>query len=102
MPAILSTTILPAPIKGPAIVSRLLFGACERIASHLGRRTAIACLHDLDDRALRDIGIGRYQIEGAVHGLITFSGQADEETPAAAANARERQRAPIMEAAPWS
>jgi 2,4-dienoyl-CoA reductase-like NADH-dependent reductase (Old Yellow Enzyme family) len=59
---------------------------------------------ELDDRALRDIGIGRYQIEAAVYGLITFSGHADEGmvTPAAAANQRERQQAPTMEAAPWS
>jgi len=102
MPAIFSTIILPAGIKGPGIVSRLLVGACERIAGYFGRRTAIACLHELDDRALRDIGIGRYQIEAAVYGLITFSGHADEGMVTPAANQRERQHAPTMEAAPWS
>jgi len=104
MPAIVSTIILPAAIKGSGIVSRLLAVACEGLAGYLGRRTAIACLHDLDDRALRDISIGRFQIEAAVYGLITASGQADEEmvTTPATANQRERQRAPIMEAAPWS
>jgi uncharacterized protein YjiS (DUF1127 family) len=104
MPAILSTIILPAVTKGPGIFSRLLVGACERIAGYLGRRTAIACLHDLDDRALRDIGLARFQIEVAVHGLIALSGQADEEmaTFAAAMEPRGRQRAPTLEVAPWS
>ncbi|WP_156438785.1 DUF1127 domain-containing protein [Bradyrhizobium valentinum] len=38
---------------------------CEGSAGYLGRRIAIACLHDLDDRALRDIGLARSQIEPA-------------------------------------
>ncbi|WP_284275296.1 DUF1127 domain-containing protein [Bradyrhizobium iriomotense] len=104
MPAIVSTIILPAAIKGSGIASRLLAGACERLAGYLGRRTAIACLHDLDDRALRDIGIRRFQIEAAVNGLITFSVQADEElvTPAAVAISRQPRRGPTLESAPWS
>ena len=104
MPAIFSTIILPAGIKGPGIVSRLLVGACERIAGYFGRRTAIACLHELDDRALRDIGLGRFQIEAAVYGRITLSGQADKGTMtlAAAMDPRGHQRAPTVEVAPWS
>jgi uncharacterized protein YjiS (DUF1127 family) len=104
MPAILSTIVLPAVTKGPGVFSRLLSAACEGIAGYLGRRTAIACLHGLDDRALQDIGLARFQIEAAVNGLIPLSGQADEGmmTFAAAANPRGRQRAPTMEAAPWS
>ncbi|MBR1133036.1 DUF1127 domain-containing protein [Bradyrhizobium iriomotense] len=104
MPAIVSTIILPAAIKGAGIAFRLLAGACARFADYLGRRTAIACLHDLDDRALRDIGIRRFQIEAAVDGLITFSAQADEEmlTAAAVTISRERRRAPTLEPAPWS
>jgi len=104
MPAILSTFVLPAVTKGPGALSRLLSAACEGIAGYLCRRTAIACLHDLDDRALQDIGLARFQIEAAVSGLIPLSGQADGEmmTLAAAANPRGRQRAPTMEAAPWS
>ncbi|MHC2626126.1 uncharacterized protein YjiS (DUF1127 family) [Bradyrhizobium huanghuaihaiense] len=104
MPAIVSTIILSAAIKGSGIASRLLAGACERFSGYLGRRTAIACLHDLDDRALRDIGIRRFQIEAAVDGLITVSAQADEEvvTPAAVTISRERRRAPTLESAPWS
>jgi uncharacterized protein YjiS (DUF1127 family) len=104
MPAILSTIILPAVTKGPGIASRLLVGACERIAGYFSRRTAIACLHGLDDRALRDIGLARFQIEAAVYGLILFPGRADEAMSsfAPATNSRKRRRAPTMEAAPWS
>ena len=105
MPAIVSTIILPAAIKGSGIVSRLLAGACEGLAGYLGRRTAIACLHDLDDRALRDIGIGRFQIEAAVYGLITIPGQADDGMVTFAAVAMDshgRQGAPTVEVTPWS
>ena len=104
MPAILSTIILPAVTNGPGVFSRLLSAACGGIAGYLGRRTAIACLHDLDDRALRDIGLVRSQIEPAVYGLITLSRQADEVmmTFAAAMDPRGRQRAPTVEVASWS
>lgn len=104
MPAILSTIILPAVTKGPSAFFRLLGAACEGIAGYLSRRTAIACLHGLDDHALRDIGLDRFQIEAAVFGLFTFSGQADEGmmTFAAAMDPRGRQRAPTVEVAPWS
>lgn len=106
MRAVLSTIVLPAVTKGPGIFSRLLGAACEGIAGYLGRRTGIACLHDLDDRALRDIGLARSQVEAAVYGLITLSGQADAGmttlTFAAALDQRGRPRAPMVEAAPWS
>jgi uncharacterized protein YjiS (DUF1127 family) len=104
MPAILSTIVLPAVTKGPSAFFRLLSAACQGIAGYLGRRTAIACLHGLDDRALQDIGLARFQIEEAVYGLIPLSGQAGQGmmTFAAAMDLRGRQRAPTMEAAPWS
>ena len=102
MPAILSAIVLPAVTKGPSVFSRLLGPACEWLAGYLGRRTAIACLHDLDDRALRDIGLARFQIEAAVFGQVTLSGKADECTFAAAADSRGRQRKATAEAAPWS
>lgn len=66
MGAILSTIVLPAVTKGPGVFSLLLSAAWEGIAGYLDRRTAIACLYDLDDRALRDIGLGRFLIEAAV------------------------------------
>ena len=104
MPAIFSAIVLPAVTKGPGVFSRLLSAVCEGITGYLGRRTAVACLHNLDDRALRDIGLARFQIEAAVYGLFTFSGQADEGTMtfAAAMDPRGRQRAPTMEVVPWS
>lgn len=104
MGAIFSTIVLPAVTKGPSVLFRLLSAACEGTAGYLGRRTAIACLHGLDDRALQDIGLARFQIEAAAHGLITLSSQADEGimTFATAMEPHGRQRAPTMEAAPWS
>jgi uncharacterized protein YjiS (DUF1127 family) len=104
MPAILSTIVLPAVTKGPSAVFRLLSAACEGTAGYLGRRTAIACLHGLDDRALQDIGLARFQIEEAVYGLIPVSGQADQGmmTLAATRDPRGRQRAPTVEVAPWT
>lgn len=72
-------------------------GACERIVGYHGRRTAIACLRDLDDRALRDVGLNRFQIEAAVDGLITFPTKRAERRAS-----HRRPRAPTMETAPWS
>jgi len=39
------------------------------VAAEWDRRAAMKALHQLDDRALRDIGLSRCQIERAVHGL---------------------------------
>ena len=39
------------------------------VAADWDRRAAMKALHQLDDRALRDIGLSRCQIESAVHGL---------------------------------
>jgi uncharacterized protein YjiS (DUF1127 family) len=50
------------------------FGALAAIAyalfDRLERRSAIKTLTELDDRALRDIGINRSQIEDAVYGQV--------------------------------
>ena len=104
MPAIFATIVLPAVLQGPGTIARLLNRACEETAGFLGRRTAIACLHGLDDRALQDIGLARFQIEAAVYGLITLSAQADQGLTAfaTAADRHGRQPAPTMEAAPWN
>jgi len=51
--------------------------ACwEGIARYFVRRAAMASLHELDERALRDIGLVRSQIEGAVCGFMRLSDQA--------------------------
>jgi uncharacterized protein YjiS (DUF1127 family) len=49
---------------------RLLGKWVSGVVNHLARRHAIQTLHELDDRALRDIGIERSRIESAVrHGV---------------------------------
>lgn len=47
---------------------RLLGKWVNRVVNHLARRHAIQTLNELDDRALRDIGIVRSGIEQAVRG----------------------------------
>lgn len=51
-------------------VFRLLGKWVHGIVNHLARRQAIQTLNELDDRALRDIGIERSRIESAVRGAI--------------------------------
>jgi uncharacterized protein YjiS (DUF1127 family) len=50
------------------------FGAfsawCDVMARYFARRSAIKHLHELNDRALRDIGIERSQIKAAVRDFI--------------------------------
>jgi uncharacterized protein YjiS (DUF1127 family) len=41
----------------------------DRLAAYWVRRSAIETLRELDDRALRDIGLARDQIESAVYGI---------------------------------
>jgi uncharacterized protein YjiS (DUF1127 family) len=47
-----------------------LIDATYALFDRLERRSAIKTLSELDDRALRDIGITRSQIEDAVYGQI--------------------------------
>jgi uncharacterized protein YjiS (DUF1127 family) len=42
----------------------------NRVVTYLARRQAIQTLSELDDRALRDIGVERSRIESAVRGVI--------------------------------
>jgi uncharacterized protein YjiS (DUF1127 family) len=72
----LSTIIRPAATKRPGAYLRFFNACCEGVADYFARRTAIATLRELDDRALRDIGLERSQIEAAVHGFIALSDQA--------------------------
>ena len=76
MPATLSTIVQPAVTKRANPLSRLLSACWEGIARYFVRRAAMASLHELDDRALRDIGLVRSQIEGAVCGFMSLSDQA--------------------------
>jgi uncharacterized protein YjiS (DUF1127 family) len=68
MSATLITIARPAAAK-PTTFSRICVAAWDAVAGYLVRRSAITTLGELDDRALRDIGISRSQIEAAVHGL---------------------------------
>ena len=49
---------------------RFLANAAYALLDLMGRRAAIKTLSELDDRALRDIGITRSQIEDAVGGRV--------------------------------
>jgi len=76
MSATLATIVWPAVSKRLGAWSRRLGAHCDAVAAYFIRRAAIASLHELDDRALRDIGLARSQIEAAVYGCITVSDQA--------------------------
>jgi uncharacterized protein YjiS (DUF1127 family) len=56
------------PVSARAIggFARLLGKSVNAIVTYLARRHAIQTLNELDDRALRDIGIVRSRIESAV------------------------------------
>ena len=70
MSATLSTIFRPAVTTTPGAFSRLFSACLDRIARYFVRRTAIACLRELDDRELRDIGLTRSQIEAAIYGSM--------------------------------
>ena len=51
-------------------VVQLLSACLDGFANYLARRAAIVSLHELDDRALRDIGLQRSQIDAVVRGFV--------------------------------
>jgi uncharacterized protein YjiS (DUF1127 family) len=75
MSAIASNTVRPAIGKTPVALAQLLGARWEAIVRYFVRRAAIATLREFDDRALRDIGVERTDIEAAVYGLVTPLGQ---------------------------
>jgi uncharacterized protein YjiS (DUF1127 family) len=75
MSATLATIVRPEVTKRANAFAQIFSAYCDGIARHFVRRIAIATLRELDDRALRDIGIARSQIEAAVHGFITLPDQ---------------------------
>ena len=48
----------------------LLGGLAQGLVTYWARREAVKVLSEMDDRALRDIGITRSQIESAVQGVV--------------------------------
>jgi uncharacterized protein YjiS (DUF1127 family) len=58
----------PAPALGS--FTRAIANWANGLAAHWVRREAIKALQGLDDRALRDIGIHRSNIEAAVTGQL--------------------------------
>jgi uncharacterized protein YjiS (DUF1127 family) len=75
MSAAVSNIVEPAAAKAPATFARLINTYCYAIVGHFMRRGAVATHRELDDRALRDIGPVRTQIEAAVHGLLITSAE---------------------------
>ena len=60
-------TLSPASSSG---FFRALASAAYALFGRLERRAAVKTLSELDDRALRDIGITRSQIEDAIGGSV--------------------------------
>ena len=73
MSSTLATIVRPAVTKRAGAFSRLFSACVDGIARYFVRRAAIASLRELDDRALRDIGLVRSQIEAAVRGFVDSS-----------------------------
>jgi uncharacterized protein YjiS (DUF1127 family) len=70
MTTIYSTAAQPAPRSSVSGFFRLLGSWVNGIVTYLAHRQAIQTLSELDDRALRDIGIERSRIESAVRGAV--------------------------------
>lgn len=60
----------PASQSSQAGLAGLLGSWVHALVTHWARREAIKVLSEMDDRALRDIGIARSQIEAAVGGAL--------------------------------
>jgi uncharacterized protein YjiS (DUF1127 family) len=75
MLAILSVIVRFTGTKASKRLSRRLSACREGIAGHFFRRSAVISLNELDERALRGIGLERSQIEAAVYGLVTVRSQ---------------------------
>jgi uncharacterized protein YjiS (DUF1127 family) len=70
MTTISRTAGQPASRKSQAGLFGVLAGWINRIVTYFAYRQAIKTLHELDDRALRDIGIERGRIDSAVRGVV--------------------------------
>jgi uncharacterized protein YjiS (DUF1127 family) len=57
-------------VLGSWVIFRVLGSWVNGIVTYFAHREAIKTLSELDDRALRDIGVERGRIESAVRGMI--------------------------------
>ncbi len=69
MTTIFPTAARPAASSLTGDLFRLLGHGVTAVITWIARRHAIKTLNELDDRALRDIGIERCRIDSAVRGL---------------------------------
>jgi len=76
MSATLSTIIHPAGALRTGAGLLTVTASWKRIRRHFARRAAVAHLRELDDEALRDIGLAYSEIEAAVHGFMTAPNRA--------------------------
>jgi uncharacterized protein YjiS (DUF1127 family) len=110
MSAIISINAWPTVTKSANGLARLVNAGLDRTAHYFACRAAITTLGGLDDRALRDIGLARSQIEAAVGGFMAARDPAKDMMPASSATLRapidaragERRPASAMEAVSWS
>jgi len=64
------TVAQPGSQVSPGGFIRWIEGGAYVLLDYLERRAAIKTLRELDDRALKDIGLARCQIEAAVDGAL--------------------------------
>jgi uncharacterized protein YjiS (DUF1127 family) len=64
-----SITVQSATLGAFGRAARLMTRWAHALVVHLNRRAAITELRELDDRALRDIGLSRCEVEKAARGF---------------------------------
>lgn len=72
MSATFATIVRPEATNRTSAFYRVVLACWGATTGYFLRRSAIATLRELDDRALQDIGIVRPQIEAAVRGFVTL------------------------------
>ncbi|MCG5479873.1 MAG: DUF1127 domain-containing protein [Ensifer alkalisoli] len=73
MSAKISTILRPEETKSPSASLRIFGPDWARITRYFVRRAAIARLRELDDDALKDIGLARSEIQATAYGHMIAS-----------------------------
>lgn len=71
-----TTTVRPSAAKNPGGSLRIFGAHWQKVACYFIRRAATTRLRELDDDALKDIGLARCEIEAAAYGLMTAASRA--------------------------